>query len=83
MASKFYDQGYDEVLIQSLRNAEGQSIFEVVSEEIRSMRGVRKYLATSFWRDLFKEFPLKHGMFANLPAGGEDDGAFGGVAFKP
>ena len=71
MKTKFYDQGYDESFISALRNAKGESIFEIISDEIKSTRGVRKYLATGLWRKLFQAFPLKHGMFAILPAGGE------------
>ena len=46
MKTKFDDQGYDESLISALRNARGESIFEIISDEIKSTRGVRKYLAT-------------------------------------
>jgi len=39
MEAKFYEQGYSQTVVESLRNSWGESIQDVVSEEIRMMRG--------------------------------------------
>ena len=46
---KLLDQGYPAALIEHSRNARGLSIMDMVQEEIRETRGVKKYLCASFW----------------------------------
>ena len=65
--AKLLDQGYPAALIEHLRNERGCSIMDMVQEEIRTTRGVKKYLGASFWRKVFSEFPLNKGNFSNLP----------------
>ena len=67
MQAKFYEQGYSQTVVESLRNSRGESIQDVVSEEIRMTRGKKKYLTTAFWRRVYSEFELKKGMFGKLP----------------
>jgi len=67
METKFYEKGYSKTVVESLRNKGGDSIQDVVAEEIRRTRGKKKYLTTTFWRRVWEEFDLKMGMFGKLP----------------
>ena len=47
--TKLLDNGYDEEIVKSARNKDGQGIYELVAAEIARTRGKNSYLKTSFW----------------------------------
>lgn len=64
---KLLDHGYDPELVRTARNANGETIHDLVAREIAALRGRSKYLTTSFWVAIHSDFDLRRAVFKDLP----------------
>ena len=51
----------------SLRNAQGESIVQVVKDRQSEMHGERQYMSTKEWGAIWNDFALDHDMSEDLP----------------
>ena len=64
---KLLDNGYDPDLVRSARNSNGETIHDLVAQEIALTRGKQKYLKTEVWVRIHSEFYLNQTVFKALP----------------
>lgn len=58
----------DSAMIASRRNSAGKSVRDVIRDALRDLAPRRKYLASSFWVQLYTDFELNSAVFDTLPA---------------